>query len=256
MPINTFTLDRLSPQRARGEFDQGPKCFLVFQKLQQTLKSYLFDQGLQAHQHRQAMSQFELHENFYTSHQMDLDPEDYWIYWGARPSQMSPTLSKAQWFQGETHLSWSAPERGLWTWWLKVPGSYATEDLLSSLGEVIEERSLHDLARGIPVSWGPEYLKEKHGGLTEGLWRVAQDSNVMGMRLERVLKSPASEHPEVVSSPVFPGVIQWSPQGPILLGPQCQTHGGYARAAWIAEDWVELMIQLRPGQVIKFRETS
>jgi antagonist of KipI len=87
--------------------------------------------------------------------------------------------------------------------------------------------------------------------LVESNWRVSQDTNRMGIRLEG--PALALELSELVSEPIAIGTVQLPPNGaPIVLGVEAQTVGGYPRVAHvIAADWPRLG-QLRPGDSVRF----
>jgi allophanate hydrolase subunit 2 len=79
---------------------------------------------------------------------------------------------------------------------------------------------------------------------------VARSSNRQGLRLVGDGPAPTSECPSLLSSGVLPGTVQLAPAGPILLGPDAQTIGGYPRVLQV-DDWSPAF-QLLPGQRIRF----
>jgi antagonist of KipI len=85
---------------------------------------------------------------------------------------------------------------------------------------------------------------------------VAKDSNRMGIRLT----NPGMERlefPEMVSSGVSPGTIQMAHDGTLLLlMADAQTTGGYPRIAHVAGADIARCAQLRPGDTVRFIETS
>ena len=89
---------------------------------------------------------------------------------------------------------------------------------------------------GLPVRPGPEWdwltVLQQHQLLTAP-YRVSTSSNRQGLRLEG--GPPVPDLPSLLSSPVLPGTVQLSPAGPILLGPEAQTVGGYPRVLLLAE---------------------
>ena len=106
---------------------------------------------------------------------------------------------------------------------------------------------------------GPEWDRSGEG-MRDSLFRkdftVAKDSNRMGIRLtnegmERL------EFPEMVSSGVSPGTIQMAHDGTLLLlMADAQTTGGYPRIAHVAGADIARCAQLRPGDTVRFIETS
>lgn len=74
-------------------------------------------------------------------------------------------------------------------------------------------------------------------------------SNRQGIRLRMTGVLPTL--PSLISSPVLPGTVQLTPAGPILLGPDAQTVGGYPRVLHVRRPGPAF--QLRPGQALRFR---
>ena len=62
---------------------------------------------------------------------------------------------------------------------------------------------------------------------------------------------------ELRSGPVTPGTVQVAHGGgPIVLGVDGQTIGGYPRAAQVVRASWDAIGQLRPGDTVRFREVS
>ncbi|MFT5018055.1 MAG: allophanate hydrolase subunit 2 [Limisphaerales bacterium] len=56
-----------------------------------------------------------------------------------------------------------------------------------------------------------------------------------------------------MSSPVLPGTVQLTPSGPILLGPDAQTVGGYPRVLLAAKPGkLGLAFQVGLGRPVRF----
>ena len=85
-----------------------------------------------------------------------------------------------------------------------------------------------------------------------GPWRVGMACDRMGLRLE----GPSLSRPMGVgrlSEPVVPGTVQLPGGGqPIVLGVDGQTIGGYPRLAHVVDADMDLLGQLRPGDVFQF----
>lgn len=81
---------------------------------------------------------------------------------------------------------------------------------------------------------------------------ISPASNRMGYRLQdslRGLRSTAS----MLSSGLIPGTIQVPPSGaPIILLADAQTVGGYPRIAQVADEDLDVLGQLKPGDSIRF----
>lgn len=89
----------------------------------------------------------------------------------------------------------------------------------------------------LAVHPGPEWSLlngRQQGGLLSEVYRVSRDSNRQGIRLEAKLVTDI-QLPSLISSPVLPGTIQLTPGGPVLLGPDAQTIGGYPRVLLVTD---------------------
>lgn len=87
-------------------------------------------------------------------------------------------------------------------------------------------------------------------------YTLSMRSNRMGYHLDGV---PIQRlmHKELLSTAVTPGTIQITGSGtPVLLMADCQTTGGYPRIAQVAAVDLPLCGQLKPGDIIFFKETS
>jgi len=85
---------------------------------------------------------------------------------------------------------------------------------------------------------------------------VSPDSDRMGVRLD----GPVLEHSsdgDLLSEAVAPGTVQVPPSGrPILLLNDCQTIGGYPKLAHVITVDLAVAAQLRPSDLVRFREVS
>lgn len=84
-------------------------------------------------------------------------------------------------------------------------------------------------------------------------WAVGRAASRVGVRLEG---APTGDLASLAqSAPVLPGTVQWPPgDGPIVLGPDCGTTGGYARVAQVIRADRHLIGQLRPGDAVRLLE--
>lgn len=103
---------------------------------------------------------------------------------------------------------------------------------------------------GPQASWFPDRGLEAYSPA-----RVSNASNRMGLRLQGTpLTVPGRE---LVSEPVCPGAIQVTRDGQcIILGMDGQTIGGYPKIAQVIRADLDLLGQLRPGDVIDFERVS
>ncbi|UXP32231.1 biotin-dependent carboxyltransferase family protein [Reichenbachiella agarivorans] len=81
---------------------------------------------------------------------------------------------------------------------------------------------------------------------------ISNLSNRMGIRLDHVFL--IEKKIEIISSGVFPGVIQLTHAGqPIVLMADAQTTGGYPRIAVVDSNDLNLLAQLKPNDSIWFK---
>jgi len=100
---------------------------------------------------------------------------------------------------------------------------------------------------------GPESNEWDWGAFCQTEWTCGASTNRMGTRFEGkpLLRKGGGE---MLSEPVLPGVIQINNAGlPMILGPQCQTIGGYSRLGCVIRADLDRVGQLRPGQKVTFR---
>lgn len=83
---------------------------------------------------------------------------------------------------------------------------------------------------------------------------VEQDSNRQGLRLKTTRNPLDAQLPELISSPVLPGTLQFTPSGPILLLKDAQTIGGFPRILLLSNRKdIDRLGQLKPGDQVRFR---
>lgn len=99
---------------------------------------------------------------------------------------------------------------------------------------------------------GPEWnwLDDREKSQLYTPYTVHPDSNRQGIRLQADSRLDR-RLPELLSSPVLPGTVQWTPSGLILLGPDAQTVGGYPRVLFVPK-WTAAY-QLLPGARMRFK---
>ena len=89
----------------------------------------------------------------------------------------------------------------------------------------------------LPTVPGPEWpalSTEQQDWLRNTAFMIHPDSNRQGIRLIAEQRLDLTL-PPLISSPVLPGTVQLTPSGPILLGPDAQTIGGYPRVLLITD---------------------
>ena len=102
------------------------------------------------------------------------------------------------------------------------------------------------------VFQGPEFelLNEKHKELLFSMTFTLGMNNRMAYQLKETLPNNLSS---ILSSTVFPGTVQLTPSGKIIiLMRDCQTTGGYPRVLQLSEVSVNLLAQKMQHEEIKF----
>ena len=103
---------------------------------------------------------------------------------------------------------------------------------------------------GPQSDWFPE---STHRLLYEASYRVAEESNRMGLRLEGAPLQPIS-HRQMISEGVPLGAVQVPASGqPIILFVEQQTTGGYPKIANVISADLHSVGQLRPRDEIRFQ---
>jgi len=143
-----------------------------------------------------------------------------------------------------------------------------TGDVLACVASRTEPRGLPfvfsfkdrgDKSRGSPTAIrvldGPQ-----RDWFTDGLffaqeYEVSAASNRMGIRLKG---EPLARKPgELISEAVAPGAVQVTNDGlPIVLDVDGQTIGGYPKVAHVIRADLDLLAQLRPGDLVRFVRVS
>jgi biotin-dependent carboxylase-like uncharacterized protein len=192
------------------------------------------------------------------------------------------------WLHAGEELRLGTPERGLRSY-VAVRGGVDVEPVLGScstdvlsglgprplraddvlaLGRAIGELPEVDVAPVAPVGVGPGdagivrvlpgprldwFEPETWGRLTRARYRVTSDSNRVAVRLE----GPALERSitdELPSEGILRGAVQVPSSGqPLVFLADHPTTGGYPVLAYVVDDDVDLVAQLRPGEVLRLR---
>lgn len=139
-----------------------------------------------------------------------------------------------------------------------------TAENLGPLPFALTSRRLRDAERlytSGPIRFlrGPDWEMldaDDQSAFLGGTFRVSPESDRMGHRLRGpVLRSPAGA--EMTSTAVITGTVQLPPGGePIVLTADRQTTGGYPMIAQVIHADLGTVAQLRPGDEIRFEETT
>ena len=120
------------------------------------------------------------------------------------------------------------------------------------IGRLAPRKTLH-VTPGPQSDWFPE---EAQRAFYESTYRVAEESNRMGLRLQGPA-IPEGAHGKMVSEGVSLGAIQIAAGGlPIILFVEQQTTGGYAKMANVIAADMHSVGQLRPRDEIRFEKVD
>lgn len=109
------------------------------------------------------------------------------------------------------------------------------------------------LVRYLEVFPGPEFHLlsfDNQEALFQTSFSLSPKQNRMGVQLNEPLEHNLSE---ILSAPVFPGTVQLTPSGKlIVLMRDAQVTGGYPRILQLTETSISLLAQKRPGESVTF----
>jgi allophanate hydrolase subunit 2 len=109
----------------------------------------------------------------------------------------------------------------------------------------------------VRVVRGPEHGTLDRGDLfTAVSWKTTHEMSTMGMRLANDSVTLSTSLENMISAPVSDGTIQLTPKGPIILLRHRQTVGGYPRIYNVISADVDVLAQIGPEQVLRFKEIS
>ncbi|MAM17960.1 MAG: allophanate hydrolase [Gramella sp.] len=95
----------------------------------------------------------------------------------------------------------------------------------------------------VPVELQQEILKQE--------FTLHQSSNRMAFRVNEKISNALEQ---IVTGPVIPGTVQFTPGGDlIILGNDCQTTGGYPRILQVSEKGLQVLSQKIPGKKFRFK---
>ena len=107
---------------------------------------------------------------------------------------------------------------------------------------------------------GPEFRHFNRYNILQLLnttFTIHSQSNTIGLRLEESILKDEQQPKELISSAVFPGVMQIPHNGkPIILLQDAQTSGGYPRIATVVHEDLAILAQLKPGDQLQFQLIS
>jgi len=146
---------------------------------------------------------------------------------------------------------------------LSPPGKFSTgsarrKPLLKKLPEGMIPEDKHEQI--IRIISGPEAHYFEVAGLRSFLsteYTITAQSDRMGYRLSGEPIRHKEGMTNIISAGISLGTVQIPGDGqPIILMADRQTSGGYARIASVITDDLPLLAQMRPGDKIRFKETT
>jgi len=121
---------------------------------------------------------------------------------------------------------------------------------------ILERLALRKTLRVTPGPQSDWFSKTVQRTFYNATYRVSQEANRMGLRLEGPA-IPGGSHGEMISEGVSLGAIQIAAGGlPIILFVEQQTTGGYAKIANVISADLHSLGQLRPRDEIRFGSVS
>jgi len=121
---------------------------------------------------------------------------------------------------------------------------------------LLERLSPRKVLRVTPGPQSDSFPRKSHQLFYEGSYRVAEESNRMGLRLEGPSIAQGSSG-EMITEGVSIGAVQITAGGqPIILFVEQQTTGGYAKIANVISADLHSLGQLRPRDDIRFEQVD
>lgn len=131
--------------------------------------------------------------------------------------------------------------------------SFRKRTIVSRAAEQLAPRKLLRVTPGPQSDW---FSKSSLQAFYAGTYRVTEESNRMGLRLEGKPVAPESGG-ELITEGVSIGAVQITAGGlPIILFVEQQTTGGYAKIANVISADLHSLGQLRPRDEIRFEQVS
>ncbi len=110
----------------------------------------------------------------------------------------------------------------------------------------------------VPAPQSDWFTPESYRAFWEGEYRISEQSDRMGMRLEGLPLAVEPGCGELLSEGVLPGVVQVPSGGqPVVLMADCQTTGGYPKIAVVPQAGLPLLAQCPPiDGTIRFKSVT
>jgi antagonist of KipI len=134
-----------------------------------------------------------------------------------------------------------------------LSGTFRKRAVAAKALEQLAPRKILRVTAGPQSDWFPDGAQKI---FYESTYRVAEESNRMGLRLEGAAITEGA-HGEMISEGVALGAVQIAAGGlPIILFVEQQTSGGYAKIANVISADLSSLGQLRPRDEIRFEQVG
>jgi len=136
---------------------------------------------------------------------------------------------------------------------MKLPIQNKISDTVESVYSKIGLPNFNEDVRELKVYKGPEFNLLSQKGqkqLIKKLFSINNQSNRMGFLPNETIESHSQS---ILSSPVLPGTVQWTPSGKlIILMRDAQTVGGYPRILQFREDAISELARVGNHDFVRF----
>jgi len=136
---------------------------------------------------------------------------------------------------------------------MKLPIQSKTSDTVKGVFSKIGAPNFNEDVSELKVYKGPEFnllSKKEQKRLTKKLFSINNQSNRMGFLLNEAIESHSQS---ILSSPVLPGTVQWTPSGKlIILMRDAQTIGGYPRILQLKETAISELARVGNHDFVRF----
>ncbi|GAB3663254.1 biotin-dependent carboxyltransferase family protein [Echinicola sediminis] len=138
----------------------------------------------------------------------------------------------------------------------QLPFISQTDQMHKTYAKVAWDESLIESGT-LEVYAGPEseqLSEDTFLSLFEKEFRLSAQMNRMGIQLEETIENQLEE---ILTSPVYPGTVQLTPGGKLLiLMRDAQVTGGYPRVLQLSQEAMNLIAQKKQGDKIRFKLIS
>ncbi len=131
------------------------------------------------------------------------------------------------------------------------------DTILYSIKQLPYKKESPILLRFIPGPNLDHFTKKSFSLFCNAIYKIDKDSSRMGYRLIGPKIAHSEKGPGIISEGVVPGAIQVPGSGvPIVMGPDAQPLGGYAKIGVVIEADLFKLSQALPGEKVKFLPIS